>query len=455
MAISKRKAFPALLILLTLLLASCGLAGGQEAQEGSDKKPGEAAGAIEDIKVPKGTEIDFWHIQATIYGESVAAVVDEFNATNEWGIVVNQLFKGSYLELNQAIRAGLAGGGAPDVAMAYENDILEYQRAGEVVELDSYLESEKYGLTDEEMADILPGVLARQQVPAYGGATLSWPHGNSSLGMYYNADLLAEAGIDSPPTTHDEFLAQARQLKEATGGKYVALSQAMNSVYYNLLRDKGVAGYDPKTATTDFGSPESIEVLSLLETLYKEKLAYTVFDGVATEAEFINGRSPIELGTTARSSSKIEAIGSNFNWGIAALGDDGPAITQLFGGNHVMIEAGGNDKEHLAAWLFMRYFASTTAQSVYAADTGYSPAVRSALETVLLQNDYTESPQKQQAFDEVFVNAEIMPPTSAGNAINDMVSKEVVRVTLGQATPEEAAERMDAEATSLLEAAKP
>lgn len=449
----KKRALPAVLITVPLLVAACGMSGGTSAEEDSNEDPAAAAGAIDSITLPEGTEVDFWHIQATIYGESVDAIVEEFNASNEWGIVVNSVYKGSYVQLNQAIRAALAGGGAPDVAMAYENDILEYQRAGEVVELDPYLESESFGVTDDDLNDIVDGVLARQKIPEYGGSTLSWPHGNSSLGMYYNADLLAEAGIDQPPADHDEFLAQARQLKEATGGSYVALSQAMSSAYYNLLRDTGLAGYDPEACTTDFASPESIEVLSLIETLYDEELAYSVADGVATEAEFINQRVPIELGTTARSSTKIEGIGDTFEWGITSLTADAPPITQLFGGNHVMLAAGGEDEEQLAAWLFMRYFAATDAQAAYAAATGYSPAVESALETELLETNYTENPQKQQAFDEVFINAEIMPATAAGNALNEMVSQEVLAVTLGQATPEEAAERMDAEGVSLLEAA--
>lgn len=453
MAPSKKRTLPALLVLTPLLLAGCGGLTAEPADGANESSDGAGAGGspIDELTLAEGTEIDFWHIQATIYGESVDSIVAEFNETNEWGIKVNPLFKGSYVQLNQAIRASLAGGGAPDVAMAYENDILEYQRAGEVVTLDPYLESEKYGVTDEELDDMVDGVLARQQIPAYGGSTLSWPHGNSSLGMYYNADLLATAGIDAPPADHDEFLEQAREFKEATGKSYISLGQGINSVYYNLLRDSGLAGYDPEACTTDFGSPESIEVLTLLDTLYDEELAFTVADPVATEAEFINQNVPIELGTTARSSTKIEGIGDTFEWGLASLSGDGAPITQLFGGNHVMLAAGGDDQEKLATWLFMRYFAGTEAQAAYAAATGYSPAVESALETELLQTNYAENPQKQQAFDEVFVNAEIMPATSAGNALNEMVSQQVLAVTLQQATPEDAAAQLDAEGVGLLE----
>ena len=429
----------------TLLLTSCGL--------GAAASSGEAAisaESIDGIDLPAGVEIDFWHIQATIYGEAITEMVQEFNATNEWGIVVNESFKGSYQELNQAVRAALAGGGAPDVSMAYENDVLEYVANDVIVPLDSYLESKEFGVSEEDMADLVDGVLARQRVDAYNGQTLSWPHGNSSMGLYYNADLFTEAGIAAPPADWDEFLDQARQLKEKSGLAYAAMGPAKNGVFYNMLRSKGITPFDTDAATTEFTSAESIESLELLALLFKEELVYTAAD---TEQEFTNERTATEIGTTARTSTKIDQIGDKFDWSVALTPQEtDKPITQLFGGNHVIL-ASADPEQELAAWLFMRWFADTDAQSIYAAKTGYSPAVKSALDTALLSTNYQENPQKADAFENVFVNAQIMPPTAAGNAIDDMVTGILEEVVLGWVTPQEAAERMDAEATSLLESA--
>ncbi|WP_158252433.1 ABC transporter substrate-binding protein [Cryobacterium sp. Y57] len=428
----------------TLLLTSCGL--------GAATSSGEAAVSaanIDDIDLPTGVEIDFWHIQATVYGEAITEMVQEFNATNEWGIVVNESFKGSYQELNQAVRASLAGGGAPDVSMAYENDVLEYVANDVIVPLDAYLDSDQFGVSKDDFADLVDGVLARQQVDAYKGLTLSWPHGNSSMGLYYNADLFETAGIDGPPTSWDEFLDQARQLKDTTGLAYSAMGPAKNGIYYNMLRSKGITPFDAVAATTEFTSPESIESLELLAALFKDELVYTATD---TEQEFTNERTATEIGTTARTSTKIDQIGDKFEWSVALTPQEtDEPITQLFGGNHVIL-ASGEPEQELAAWLFMRWFADTDAQSIYAARTGYSPAVKSALDTALLSADYGENPQKADAFKSVFVNAQIMPPTAAGNAIDDMVTGVLEEVVLGWVTPQEAAERMDAEAASLLQA---
>ncbi|WP_081746393.1 extracellular solute-binding protein [Arthrobacter sp. H5] len=445
MSMSKKAALPSFLLASTLLVTSCS-GGGAGASEDATA----STESIEGMELPEGVEIDFWHIQATIYGEAITEMVQEFNATNEWGIVVNESFKGSYQELNQAVRASLAGGGAPDVSMAYENDTLEYVANDVIVPLDPYLESEQYGVSDEDMGDLVDGVLARQRVEAYNGSTLSWPHGNSSMGMYYNADIFAEAGIDAPPADWDEFLEQARQVKDETGLPYSAMGTGKNGIYYNMLRSKGIDPYDPGAATTEFTSPESIESLELLALLFEEELVYTAAD---TEQEFTNERTATELGTTARTSTKIEQIEDRFQWSVALPPQESAEpITQLYGGNHVILSSDDPEQE-LASWLFMRWFADTDAQSIYAARTGYSPAVESALDTELLSTNYEENPQKAEAFDNVFVNAQIMPPTAAGNAIDDMVTGIVEEVVLGRLTPQEAAERMDAETTSLLASA--
>ncbi len=445
MNIAKKTALTSFFLAGTLLLTSCGL--------GAAASSGEAAISAESVDgtdLPTGVEIDFWHIQATIYGEAITEMVQEFNATNEWGIVVNESFKGSYQELNQAVRAALAGGGAPDVSMAYENDVLEYVANDVIVPLDSYLESDNFGVSEDDLGDLVDGVLARQRVDAYDGHTLSWPHGNSSMGLYYNADLFAEAGIAEPPVDWDEFLAQARQLKETTGLAYAAMGPAKNAVFYNMLRSKGITPYDTGAATTEFTSRESIESLELLSQLFTEELVYTAAD---TEQEFTNERTATEIGTTARTSTKIDQIGDKFDWSVALTPQEtDEPITQLFGGNHVIL-ASADPEQELAAWLFMRWFADTDAQSIYAARTGYSPAVKSALDTPLLSTNYQENPQKADAFENVFVNAQIMPPTAAGNAIDDMVTGIVEEVVLGWVTPQEAAERMDAEATRLLQSA--
>ena len=58
-------------------------------------------------------EIDFWHIQATIYGDAVSEIVAAFNEEYEGLIRVNEVFQGSYNDLNKKVRASIQGADCP------------------------------------------------------------------------------------------------------------------------------------------------------------------------------------------------------------------------------------------------------------------------------------------------------------------------------------------------------
>lgn len=78
-------------------------------------------------------------------------------------------------------------------------------KADKIVPLDEYINDPVNGLNKQALDDIMPGVLARQRIPEYNGKTMSWPHGNSSMGVYYNIDLLKKAGYEKPPATWQDF----------------------------------------------------------------------------------------------------------------------------------------------------------------------------------------------------------------------------------------------------------
>lgn len=420
-------------------LAGCG-GGENAAASGPDPDSIELEGPV---------EIDFWHIQATIYGEAISEIVRRFNQENEYGITVKEIFQGEYEALNEKVRASLQGGGLPDVSMAYEADTLEYMKSGSVVPLDRFLSSKKYGLSEGEIDDIAQGVLERQRVEAYDGKTMSWPHGNSSEGLYYNVDVLREAGFEEPAGNWGEFMGQIREIKAQTDLPSLPFAGFLNGLLYNIMRSEGVDPWKEDASASNFTAPEAVKALGMIRDMFDEKLAYLAVD---SEQEFTNGRAAMEMGTTARTSSKIELVGDAFEWGIMLTpqGDAPEPITALYGGNQILFD---NDDEQrlLAGWIFMRYFADTEAQSIYAERTGYFPATLSALKTDLLSKDYKKNPQKRQAFEDVYTVARIYSPNAAVNSINDMVEDTLTELIRGRVGTREAADTMKEEADNLLE----
>jgi len=420
---------------------------------GISATPGGGKGSsIDSIALDGPQEVQFWHIQATIYGEAIKQIVADFNKLNTSKITVVETFQGSYADLNKKVRAAIQGGGVPDVAMAYEPETQEYLTAGTIVPVDDYLTSSKYGIADEAIRDLMPNVLARQRIKQYGGKTMSWPHGTSSQGIYYNVDLLKKAGIEKPAATLDEFLAQAKVVKDKAGVPAVPFTTGMGGIWLNLLRSYGVNYVTDDGKTSNFDKPEALTSLKLLKQMKDGGTAVIVMD---TEQEFTNQRVAFEIGTTARTASKVDLIGTKFNWGITLVpqGKADLKVTEMYGGNQVLFKS--NPKKQLATWLFMRYFAGTDAQAIYGQKTGYFPATTSSQNTDLLKKDYTDHPQKAQAFKEVFPFAKIQDPNPARNAIGDMLDATINDMLTGKLTPEDAQKKIKSEADKSLKQFNP
>jgi len=415
--------------------------------------PGGGKGSnIDSVALDSPQEVQFWHIQATIYGDAIKEIVANFNKLNTGKITVVETFQGSYGDLNKKVRAAIQGGGVPDVAMAYEPETQEYQTAGVIVPMDDYLASSKYGISDAAIKDLMPNVLARQRIKQYGGKTLSWPHGTSSQGIYYNVDLLKKAGFERPTASLGDFAAQAKTIKEKTGVITFPYGTMMGGVWLNFLRSYGVNYVSDDGKTSNFEKPEALLGLKLLKQMKDDGTAAVVSD---TEQEFTNQRSAMEISTTARTSSKIDLIGTKFNWGIT-LPPQGKAdikVTEMYGGNQVLFKT--NPKKQLAGWLFMRYFAGTDAQAIYGQKTGYFPATISSQNTELLKKDYTDHPQKAQAFKEVFPYAKIQDPNPARNAINDSLDAAINDMLAGKLSPEDTQKRIKSEAEKALKQFNP
>lgn len=440
------KASLASLLLLTTI--GCGTQQAAPAGNQPDKKAeSQVAQGIELGKNGPIT-IDFWHIQATIYGDAIKEMVAAFNKEYEGKIIVKEVFQGNYDDLNKKVRASLQGGGLPTVAMSYESDTLEYMKADKIVPLDAYINDSVYGLNKAALDDIMPGVLARQRIPEYNGKTMSWPHGNSSMGVYYNSDLLKKAGYDKPAATWQEFEKMALDITDKSGVPALVMGNANNGgTFRTWLRTYGIDPITLDQSGVNYDNPQALELASMIKNLVDKKAILFAQD---TEQEFTNGRAAMEIGTTARTSSKLDLVKDKFKWGVTLIpqGKSGSKVTELYGGNQILFKT--TPEKQLAGWLFLKYFAESKAQAIYASKTGYFPATLSAQNTDLLKKNYTDNPQKKQAFDEVFPYARIDVSSAARSKMDTTVGEALQAMTAGKLSPADALKKAQADATKTL-----
>src|SRR5690606_34753820 len=157
------------------------------------------------------TTIDFWYAVGGEQGTALQEMITEFNATNEHGITVNATFSGSYGDTAQKVMASLAANTLPDGGLIPAGPLWTCREG-------NYLLEEHMAGPEGLSADYFFPVLLEYN--RYDGHLCSLPFNNSTMVMFYNQDLMEQAGLDptAPPQTWDELVAQATAIVEDVPG---------------------------------------------------------------------------------------------------------------------------------------------------------------------------------------------------------------------------------------------
>ena len=173
-----------------------------------------AAGAMQ---AQEEVVIDFYFPSATANdAEGIFQRYAElFHAENP-DITVNPVFTGSYTDTRNTILTELQGGGAgPDAAVMLSIDLYSFAEEGYIVPAQGFIDQMADGAAYVE--GFFPALMLNSMDEA--GHVWTIPFQRSTPILYYNADLLADAGYDSPPTNNAELveIAQALTTDERDG----------------------------------------------------------------------------------------------------------------------------------------------------------------------------------------------------------------------------------------------
>lgn len=233
-----------------------------------------------ETETPAGTFMDdieenatltYWEMQwasGDPYQQTVQKMVDQFNEENEYGITVElQMipWDGYY----ETFLTAVTSGAAPDVYTGASTAPTQYAEMGESLDLDPIIEA-----WEAENNPILSDIPEQYWgFFKYDGVTYGLPYGVDPKQITYRTDFFEEAGIDTLPTTYDEFLDVCAKLKEAFPDKIPVLmtgggnEPSSNHVAEVLNGLNGTGQYDQdKNATmvTD-GQRENYE---FIKTMY-------------------------------------------------------------------------------------------------------------------------------------------------------------------------------------------
>lgn len=139
--------------------------------------------------------------------KTLQALVDEYEAANP-GVNV-EIVSLPWGQAFEKLATMVAGGDIPDVVEMPDRWLALYAGADKLMNLEERIAGWSDGKTlTQKTLD-----MARLA----GGEAYTIPYGFYLRAMFYNRKLLAEAGVDGPPRTMDEFMEASRKVSELDG----------------------------------------------------------------------------------------------------------------------------------------------------------------------------------------------------------------------------------------------
>jgi arabinogalactan oligomer/maltooligosaccharide transport system substrate-binding protein len=357
---------------IVLGVTACG-GGSSKSDSGSGKGPAQDPASV-------SGSITYWDTsdaknEAPVYQSLIKAFEAEYpkikvTYQNVDFTTVEQKFKA----------AAQSGKGAPDVIRADVGLIPEYASLHYIAPLDGTAALQDAG-------DFVAGPLATTK---YEGKTYAVPSVTDTLGLLYNKDIFARAGIAEPPSTWDELIADAKTIKEKVPG--VAGTYVNPDAYFlfPLLFGEGADLADPAAKKITINSPEAVKAVTKAKEIYDTsslKVDFaSAYDNMQTSfktgkvAMLVQG--PWSVGDDLTGSA-FAGKESNLGYAPVPAGSTGKALAPT-GGHDLAVYQGS--KNLAAAYLFTQFMTSSDSQQQIALKNGTLPTRTSAYTDEVLKD---------------------------------------------------------------------
>lgn len=333
----------------------------------------------------KKVEVIYWHNRPQKDQDFLQAMLDEFNKSNPYGITAKAEIAGaSYNDVYSKVTAAIQAGQPPSMSVAYQNQAAFYRAQGAVIDLNPFLASKKYGLSEDDKKDYFQTFLASDANPQFKGEVLGFPTQRSMEVMYYNKDWLEKLGYAEPPKTWDTWIEAVCKASQEPGKSGWAFRHDASNFASMVF------GYGGRILAEDgskyaFDSEAGEKVLTMLQKLFADKCAVEIptSERYGEQNRFGKGEVLFVFASSSGLPFYQQAVdaGAKFNWGISMLPNSGKPAVNLYGASVSVYKT--TPEQELAAWLVIKFLGEKAQTARWAAQTGYLPVRQSAKADVL------------------------------------------------------------------------
>ena len=406
-----------------LVLAACGRDDGDEGAESGDTTPAPAPAETGPVE----GEISVWAMGAE--GENLGVLAEDFMAENP--DVAVEVTAVPWDAAHERIVNAIAGGQVPDVSLIGTTWMGEFASLGGLDPTPETIDPSQFfeGAWNTTVVD---GV--SYGVPWYVETRL----------LYYRTDLAEQAGVTEPPANWDELKQLAQGMSEAGAQYGIGLQPAQIGAWQTWMPFFWQQGGEIVDDSGNFGlgSEACVEALTYYDSFNEEGLSPGAeFPEIVIEAAFADGSlgsfisGPWMIGIITDAGADPET------WTVAHQPTE-QSGTSFVGGGNLAVFSDSDNKA--AAWAFVEYASQPEVQVKWYETVSDLPAVQAAWDDPALADD-----ELLAAFGEQLDDAKAPPSIPTWEQIASVIDAQIEQVTLGDATPEDACQAMQDEASAI------
>lgn len=344
-----------------------------------------------------------------------------------------------WASLQQKLITDISGGVNADLAVIGTRWILDYAEQGIVEPLDDYI-------TEEFTSRFFEVFLTPSVVD---GQTYGLPIAASARAMFYNKDILADAGYDAPPETWEELMEMSRDIKEtAPEGVYAfglqgKLTETDVYFYYPMWSYGGTILTED--GQSNINTEASLTALTMYKTMIDEGLTQPgVVDYYRADIENLFKQGKLGMIITGPFVSKqLKEEAPDVNYGLAKV----PAGTRnaTYGVTDSIVMFSNSDVKE-EAWAFLDFLFSNEQRVKFDEAEGFLPVNKFEAEQPQFAND-----EDLKVFTSLLDDAFFAPLVGGWEEIADATISQLQSVYLGQTEPAAALENIETEVNGILD----
>ena len=281
--------------------------------------------------------------------------------------------------IDEKLTTAVASGSGPDILQIGLSKLRTFADAGALLPLDDLL-ADYPGLAPENFPAGVSGTAT-----AVGGEMVSVPWTSDTRVLFTRTDILAAAGIDSPPSTWAEVRTAAKTLTARGAGQYgYYIPQWDAPLPIEMTWSMGGEVID-SDGNVNFDTPEFQQAVDVYAGLYADGSVPTNGDFDQTQG-FISGVAPMLVSGPYLGRGIADAAPElDGKWQASPLpAGDGGSIS-LFAGSNLGVWY--NTDQKAASLKLLEYVSQPKQQLAWYDLTGELPTVTSALEDSALNSD--------------------------------------------------------------------